>query len=142
MQLVNKAFGGSVHRKAEREDGQEEIEVQTDSNLFAGLDAKQTVLLTHGDSLEHAAPGFRVIATSGNIIAGRQTLNTWLSVYVMSCHRSLSLSLSLSDRGLACNSVLHKSDSQCLLVCACVCLQALRMQTRVSTLFSSTLKCA
>ena len=123
MQLVNKAFGGSVHRKAEREDGQEEIEVQTDSNLFAGLDAKQTVLLTHGDSLEHAAPGFRVIATSGNIIAGRQTLNTWLSVYVMSCHRSLSLSLSLSliEALLATAFYTKVTHSVCLCVRVCVC---------------------
>ena len=38
---------------------------------FRGLDKQQSVLLTHGDSIDNVAKGFKVIAQSGDIVAGR-----------------------------------------------------------------------
>jgi GMP synthase (glutamine-hydrolysing) len=74
MQLMNHIFEGKVEKKEAREDGQFTIEVDTTSPLFAGLQAEEKVLLTHGDSLDEAgvAPGFQVIARSGGIVAGIQ----------------------------------------------------------------------
>lgn len=69
MQLMNREFGGTVVQKCEREDGQYTIEVDNHCQLFKGLNNKETVLLTHGDSVDKVAPAFRSVATSGNIIA-------------------------------------------------------------------------
>eukprot|EP00759_Apiculatamorpha_spiralis_P056958 PhF_6_TR8336/c0_g1_i2/m.13024/K01951/guaA, GMPS; GMP synthase (glutamine-hydrolysing) len=57
MQLMNKQNGGTVERFAQREDGQDDIWVDTTSPLFAGLTSPQSVLLTHGDSVGTPAPG-------------------------------------------------------------------------------------
>ncbi|KHN87835.1 putative GMP synthase [glutamine-hydrolyzing] [Toxocara canis] len=72
FQLMNKVFGGSVTKEALREDGQTEVEVDTTCRLFAGLSPKQRVLLTHGDSVTErtVADGFKVVARSGNFVAG------------------------------------------------------------------------
>jgi GMP synthase (glutamine-hydrolysing) len=70
MQMLNHHFKGTVEKKDQREDGQEEIEVETDCKIFAGMDKKQRVLLTHGDSVDQVAPGFRTIARSGALCAG------------------------------------------------------------------------
>ena len=69
MQLMNKEFGGTVVQKSEREDGQYTIEIDTSCQLFKNLSNKETVLLTHGDSIDKMAPGFKVTAKSGNLIA-------------------------------------------------------------------------
>ena len=37
-----------------------------------GLQKEELVLLTHGDSVDKVADGFKVVAQSGNIIAGEQ----------------------------------------------------------------------
>jgi GMP synthase-like glutamine amidotransferase len=39
-----------------REDGVDTITVDTHSTLFKDLDAKQKVLMTHGDSITKVAP--------------------------------------------------------------------------------------
>eukprot|EP00401_Gymnodinium_catenatum_P062477 CAMPEP_0117567108 /NCGR_PEP_ID=MMETSP0784-20121206/57432_1 /TAXON_ID=39447 /ORGANISM="" /LENGTH=684 /DNA_ID=CAMNT_0005364959 /DNA_START=85 /DNA_END=2139 /DNA_ORIENTATION=+ len=70
MQMLNHHFKGTVETKDQREDGQEEIEVMTDCKLFAGMDQKQRVLLTHGDSVDKVADGFRTVARSGTLCAG------------------------------------------------------------------------
>lgn len=70
LQLMNKHFGGTVEKKAVREDGQFQIKVETDSLLFDGLEPVQLVLLTHGDSADQLPAGFRQIATSNDLIAG------------------------------------------------------------------------
>lgn len=41
-------------------------------NLIRGLQKEEVVLLTHGDSVDKVADGFKVVAQSGNIIAGEQ----------------------------------------------------------------------
>lgn len=67
---MNKEFGGTVIKKDEREDGVFKINVKPSCALFKGLNADQEVLLTHGDSIDKVANGFKVTAKSGNIIAG------------------------------------------------------------------------
>lgn len=74
MQLMNYVFHGKVERKEAREDGQFVVQLDVRSPLFAGLAEEEKVLLTHGDSLDAdgLAPGFQVIARSGDIVAGIQ----------------------------------------------------------------------
>jgi GMP synthase (glutamine-hydrolysing) len=69
MQLINQAFGGSVARKKTREDGHFAISVEPDDVLFSGLRAGQNVLMSHGDSIDVIANGFRATASSGDIVA-------------------------------------------------------------------------
>lgn len=40
--------------------------------LIRGLQKEELVLLTHGDSVDKVADGFKVVAQSGNIVAGEQ----------------------------------------------------------------------
>jgi GMP synthase (glutamine-hydrolysing) len=69
MQLINKHFGGLVLPGLKTEYGETEIEVDTDCPLFEGLDARQDVLMSHGDSVKEPAPGFLVGARSGEVYA-------------------------------------------------------------------------
>uniref|UniRef100_A0A8C2BVT0 Guanine monophosphate synthase n=1 Tax=Cyprinus carpio TaxID=7962 RepID=A0A8C2BVT0_CYPCA len=69
MQMMNKVFGGTVHRKSVREDGVFNIALDNSCSLFRGLQKDEHVLLTHGDSVDKVADGFKVVAQSGNIIA-------------------------------------------------------------------------
>eukprot|EP00053_Salpingoeca_punica_P013825 m.125252 g.125252 ORF g.125252 m.125252 type:complete len:665 (-) comp16314_c1_seq3:1229-3223(-) len=69
MQLMNVVFGGQVERKHEREDGQHAITLDTTSALFRGLEEREQVLLTHGDSVSTIAEGFRIVARSGQLTA-------------------------------------------------------------------------
>nr|XP_023995376.1 GMP synthase [glutamine-hydrolyzing]-like [Salvelinus alpinus] len=70
MQMMNKVFGGTVHRKSVREDGVFNIGLDNTCSLFRGLQKEEPVLLTHGDSVDNVADGFKVVAQSGSIIAG------------------------------------------------------------------------
>uniref|UniRef100_A0A8B7V2V8 GMP synthase [glutamine-hydrolyzing]-like n=2 Tax=Castor canadensis TaxID=51338 RepID=A0A8B7V2V8_CASCN len=70
MQMMNKVFGGTVHKKSVREDGVFNISVDNACSLFRGLQKEEIVLLTHGDSVDKVADGFKVVARSGNIVAG------------------------------------------------------------------------
>ncbi|XP_069474530.1 GMP synthase [glutamine-hydrolyzing] [Ambystoma mexicanum] len=70
MQMMNKVFGGSVHKKNVREDGVFSIHIDNTCSLFRGLQKEEVVLLTHGDSVDKVADGFKVVAHSGNIVAG------------------------------------------------------------------------
>lgn len=67
LQLINTVYGGTVAKKGEREDGQFSVTVRDGGGaLFAGLPGEQEVLLTHGDSVDRVAEGFRVTAVSSN----------------------------------------------------------------------------
>uniref|UniRef100_A0A8K9X103 GMP synthase [glutamine-hydrolyzing] n=1 Tax=Oncorhynchus mykiss TaxID=8022 RepID=A0A8K9X103_ONCMY len=68
--MMNKVFGGTVHRKSVREDGVFNIGLDNTCSLFRGLQKEEPVLLTHGDSVDKVADGFKVVAQSGSIIAG------------------------------------------------------------------------
>lgn len=39
--------------------------------MLRGLQKEEIVLLTHGDSVDKVADGFKVVARSGNIVAGK-----------------------------------------------------------------------
>lgn len=61
------------------------------------MGVKQNVLLTHGDSIDKVADGFKVVATSGNLIAA--IANDKLRLYGVQFHpevRQLSLKLNFS----------------------------------------------
>jgi len=66
MQLINKVFGGTVEKASVREDGQFETEVSRQCSVFKDLESTvQTVLLTHGDSVQEVAPCFKVVGKTG-----------------------------------------------------------------------------
>lgn len=46
---------------------------------FRGLQKEEVVLLTHGDSVDKVADGFKVVAQSGNVVAG--TIFSTLSIF-------------------------------------------------------------
>jgi len=69
MQLMSFQNGRQVGKKTSREDGQFWIDVDTSSALYANLEAQQSVLLTHGDTVFEAPEGWKVTAKSGSLIA-------------------------------------------------------------------------
>ena len=62
MQLLTKELGGVVAGSTEREYGQTTLHVDQPEPLFAGLDAEQTVWMSHGDRIEQPPEGFSVLA--------------------------------------------------------------------------------
>lgn len=63
MQWMAHAGGGEVAARADgREYGRALARLTLDSALFSGLDAEETVWMSHGDSVEQPPPGARVIA--------------------------------------------------------------------------------
>lgn len=91
MQLMTHTSGGIVEKKSQREDGQFEIKIDTSSPLFESLQEKETVLLTHGDTVDKPGRGFEVIAWSGDLIAGIQ--NTQRQFYGVQFHPEVDLSI-------------------------------------------------
>jgi GMP synthase (glutamine-hydrolysing) len=72
MQLMNFAHGGTVAKKALREDGVFFVALEGGSKLFDGLGASTEALLTHGDSIDTPAPGFLITGRSGDIVAAME----------------------------------------------------------------------
>ena len=66
MQLITQALGGVVAGAAQREYGMASITVQESGALFAGLDAQQTVWMSHGDRIERPPDGFIPLASTAN----------------------------------------------------------------------------
>jgi GMP synthase (glutamine-hydrolysing) len=58
--------GGVVSRAARREYGRAELEIDDAADLFAGLDGRQLVWMSHGDKLDALPAGFRVLAHTEN----------------------------------------------------------------------------
>jgi len=69
MHVINKHFGGVVSPGVKNEYGETEIEVDPSCPLFDNLDEKQRVLMSHGDSVDKLAAGFKSCAVSGHICA-------------------------------------------------------------------------
>uniref|UniRef100_A0A8C0V9G4 GMP synthase [glutamine-hydrolyzing] n=1 Tax=Cyanistes caeruleus TaxID=156563 RepID=A0A8C0V9G4_CYACU len=89
--MMNKVFGGTVHKKSVREDGVFSITLDNTCSLFRGLQKEELVLLTHGDSVDKVADGFKVVAQSGNIIAG--IANESKKLYGAQFHPEVSLTV-------------------------------------------------
>ncbi|MCK5177246.1 MAG: glutamine-hydrolyzing GMP synthase, partial [Candidatus Aenigmarchaeota archaeon] len=92
MQLMNYHFGGTVEKKARREDCQTQIKIKTDNLLFEELTQTQDVLMSHGDSITNVADGFEIIAESKGIIAGIQ--NKEKKLYGVQFHPEVDLTKS------------------------------------------------
>lgn len=59
-----------MEKTQRREDGQMEVNLDTQSQLFQGMQPKQDVLLTHGDSITSIGSQLKAIAHSEHLIAG------------------------------------------------------------------------
>ena len=66
LQMTSHLLGGKVIKGTAREFGRAELEVLNDSELFAGLDRKLTVWMSHGDKVLAVPEGFSVIARTSN----------------------------------------------------------------------------
>jgi GMP synthase (glutamine-hydrolysing) len=66
MQLITHTLGGKVERSTRREYGKAELLIRAESPLFANVKARSTVWMSHGDSLGKIAPGYKIIAHSGD----------------------------------------------------------------------------
>ena len=120
FQLLNKEFGGNVVKKDTREDGQFPVVIDETSALFRGLNNEEEVLLTHGDSINKVAEGFKVIARSGDIIAGIG--NEKSKLYGVQFHPEVDLTPSgkhmlknflTGVSGLKCNFNLKSREEEC-----------------------------
>ena len=120
FQLLNKEFGGNVVRKETREDGQFPVILDESSPLFTGLNNEEEVLLTHGDSINKTADGFKVIAKSGDIIAG--LANDKSKLYGVQFHPEVDLTPSgksmirnflINICGLKCNFTMKSREEEC-----------------------------
>lgn len=86
-QLINYSLGGAVKSLSKREDGFTDITVSK-SIIFSGLGKKQTVLMSHGDTVTKLAAGFEVKARSGNLIAAIE--NNKSKIYGLQFHPEVS----------------------------------------------------
>ena len=75
MQWLNIVYKGNVKSGETREDGQIEISIESSNQLFDGMETKQKVLLTHGDSVVDVPDDLMIIATSPHHIAGLKHKN-------------------------------------------------------------------
>lgn len=91
MQLINKHFGGIVAPGLKTEYGETEIEVEPDCPLFDGLERKQRVLMSHGDSVKELAPGFMIGARSEQIYAA--IYNPERKIYGVQFHPEVDLTV-------------------------------------------------
>ncbi|GET88481.1 Gmp synthase, putative [Leishmania tarentolae] len=93
MQMLTELYGGEVSRGKVREDGQDNIQVDTSSPIFAGLRSTEEVLLTHGDSITAVGTELQVIArSSANIIAAVQ--HQHLPLFGVQFHPEVELTVS------------------------------------------------
>jgi GMP synthase (glutamine-hydrolysing) len=66
MQLLTHMLGGRVVRSSRREYGKAELLIGSASALFAKVEPRSQVWMSHGDSLEKIAPGYEITARSGD----------------------------------------------------------------------------
>lgn len=92
LQLINQEFGGTVEKKAVREDGEHTVNLDVTCPLFHGLNESEVVLLTHGDSVGNIANGFKQIGSSGNIVVA--IVNEPAKIYGVQFHPEVDLTVS------------------------------------------------
>ncbi len=66
MQLMTKLLGGEVTGSAKREYGRANLTVDNGEDLFAGIEGKNIVWMSHGDLIEKVPPGFEPIGHTEN----------------------------------------------------------------------------
>ena len=66
LQLLAFQLGGRVEESGRHEYGRAQVRVSSDSPLFAGLGASETVWMSHGDRVDELPEGFRASAASDN----------------------------------------------------------------------------
>ncbi|HEX2254125.1 MAG TPA: glutamine-hydrolyzing GMP synthase [Thermoanaerobaculia bacterium] len=67
LQVMGQALGGEVEPSDRREYGRVEVDLSGETGLlFAGLEGRQTVWMSHGDRLRRLPDGFRVTAATPN----------------------------------------------------------------------------
>jgi GMP synthase (glutamine-hydrolysing) len=67
MHVMAQVLGGGVEASDRREYGRADIRLDEDAGLlFSGLEGRQTVWMSHGDSLRQLPEGFRVTASTAN----------------------------------------------------------------------------
>ncbi len=93
MHLINFFHGGKVAPASLREDGPCIINLNTKYPIFSGLNQKEQVLMSHGDSViaQNLAPGFEITATSGDLVAGMA--NPSKKIYALQFHPEVDLTL-------------------------------------------------
>lgn len=64
MHLLGRELGGGIDRSDRREYGLAELSCDVASRLFTGLNAREQVWMSHGDSLHDLPPGAEALATS------------------------------------------------------------------------------
>lgn len=69
MQLMSDYFKGVVDSNVIKEYGQCEIDIDNTVLIFEGLNKKQQVLMSHGDTVKVLPKGFKIIGKSGDAIA-------------------------------------------------------------------------
>ncbi|HNJ42458.1 MAG TPA: glutamine-hydrolyzing GMP synthase, partial [Acidobacteriota bacterium] len=72
MQILASFLDGKVESSNRREFGAADIQVETDSRLFAGLPRQFPVWMSHGDHVTAAPSGFTVSATSSNALGAME----------------------------------------------------------------------
>ena len=65
-QIMNHLLGGTVARASMREYGRIEVDLDTDSPLFAGVSPRTVCWMSHNDYITRPAPGFRISAVTGH----------------------------------------------------------------------------
>jgi GMP synthase (glutamine-hydrolysing) len=84
LQFITHHLGGKVVSAAAREYGHAEVNVVSETPLFAGLPEAMNVWMSHGDHAEELAPGFKLTAETSNAIAGIEDVSR--GIYAVQFH--------------------------------------------------------
>ncbi len=92
MQLICDYFGGQVSPHVKKEYGETKIKIDLSSPIFRDINqAKQLVLMSHGDSIKTIPNNFKVIAKSNDIIVGIS--NEGKKIYGLQFHPEVDLTV-------------------------------------------------
>jgi GMP synthase (glutamine-hydrolysing) len=81
LQFMVHTLGGKVRPAEKREYGHAEIDIVAESKLFAGLDKRQSVWMSHGDEALELPSGFELTAKTSHAVAGIQNVaKNWFAV--------------------------------------------------------------